>query len=56
MGGVLLAAAALAAAPWLLAYALRGRPPLARPNDGWLVALALVVALVTLAQWAWRIG
>lgn len=55
-GGVLLGLTAMAAAPWLMIYSLRGRPLGSRPNDAVLVVLALSVAFVTLAQWAWRMN
>lgn len=54
-GGALLAMLSLAAAPWLLAAAVRGRWPGGPPSDWTLAGIALLVCLVTAGQWVWRI-
>lgn len=53
-GGTLLAALAVAGAPWLLLSALRGRWIGTRPNGTTLTWIAAVVLLVTMIQWGWR--
>jgi hypothetical protein len=54
-GGALLAMLSLAAAPWLLVAAIRGRWPGGAPSDWTLAAIAVLVSLVTAVQWLWRI-
>ena len=54
-GGALLAMLSLAAVPWLLAAAVRGRWLGGAWGDWTLAAVALAVSLVTAGQWLWRI-
>jgi hypothetical protein len=55
-GGAMLAVLGLLGGPWSLACAARGRWLLARPRDGVLVCLALLVVGVTLVDWGWRLA
>ncbi|HVX63121.1 MAG TPA: DUF2752 domain-containing protein [Pirellulales bacterium] len=54
-GGAVLAAIAMLAGPWLLVSAVRGRWLFVEPNDRVLAGLAVVVAAITLADWAFRL-
>ena len=54
-GGTLLAILSLAAVPWLLVSAFRGRWLGGVPGDRTVAGMALLVCLVTAAQWLWRI-
>ncbi|MGD0896692.1 MAG: DUF2752 domain-containing protein [Thermoguttaceae bacterium] len=54
VGGAMLAAAAMVAAPWLLLSALRGRWLPWTPNSTALGWAGAAVLAVTLLQWAWR--
>jgi len=56
VGGTMLAAAALVAAPWLLVSATRGRWLVTPPGDGVLVVAAIVVVVVTLIDWGLRLA
>jgi len=56
VGGTLLAAAAMIAAPWLLISAARGRWLLGRPGHRALAVLAAVLIAVTLLDWIYRLG
>ena len=53
-GGTLLAMLSLVAAPWMLVSAVRGQWLGGRPGDWTLARIALVISLVTAAQWLWR--
>jgi hypothetical protein len=55
VGGAVLAAIAMLAGPWLLVSAVRGRWLFVEPNDRVLAGLAVVVAAITLADWAFRL-
>lgn len=54
-GGALLAVASMMAAPWCLVSAVRGTWLTPFPSDRLLAGGALVVVLITLADWAWRL-
>ena len=56
IGGTLLAAMAIVAAPWSLISAGRGRWAWGPPSERAIVAVAAVLVLVTLADWIARIG
>jgi Protein of unknown function (DUF2752) len=56
VGGTLLAAAALVAAPWLLVSAIRGRWLVTPPGDGVLAVMAIVVVVITLIDWGLRLA
>lgn len=55
VGGALLAVLTMAAVPWWLASAVRGTWLTPFPSDNTLACGAVVVVLVTLADWAWRL-
>jgi hypothetical protein len=55
-GGTLLGLAALAAAPWCLATALRGRWFWLVPRDEWLLIVGLTIAAVTIVDWLLRVA
>lgn len=55
-GGTLLGLAALAAAPWSLATALRGRWFWMAPRDEWLLVVGLTIAAVTIVDWVLRVA
>jgi len=55
VGGTMLAALAVIAAPWGVVSGFRGRwlwPP---PSDLWIAALTISILLVTLADWGTRL-
>jgi len=55
-GGTLLALVAIVGVPWTLISAVRGRLMAGRlPVDRILIALAIVVSVVTLADWVRRL-
>ena len=54
-GGTLLALLSLAAAPWLLLSALRGRWFGGPPSDWTCAGIAVAVSLVIVVQWVWRL-
>jgi len=54
-GGVLLGTAAIVAAPWLLACCLSRRWLGWKPNASAVARALLVVAVVTMLDWGWRI-
>lgn len=55
-GGALLAAVAMATAPWALISAGRGRPLVGLPSDRALAALGVAVIVVALVDWACRLA
>jgi hypothetical protein len=55
-GGAVLAACALFMGPWLLASAATGRWVITPPRDLWLFMTAMIVAAMTLTQWALRLS
>jgi hypothetical protein len=55
VGGLTLALVALAAAPWCVASACVGRWLVGRPSDRVLAGGALLIAAMTLADWAIRL-
>lgn len=55
VGGTLLAGIALLAGPWLLWAAILGRPLGRMPNDRVLVAVALALMAVTVAEWGLKL-
>lgn len=55
-GGMLLGLAALAAGPWLTASAVRGRWLWAPPGEITVIAIAILIILVTLADWCVRLS
>jgi hypothetical protein len=55
VAGTLLATIAIAAGPWLLWSALRGKTVGRLPSDGTLVVVALSLMTVTLLDWGWRL-
>lgn len=54
-GGLLLALIAAAMGPWSLVSGLRGRWLWGQPSDRLLAASAVIVVVVTLADWGVRI-
>ena len=54
-GGVLLAVLAMAAAPWLMISAARGRWFIWRPNGNVMGYVSAVIIAVTLVQWGFRL-
>ena len=54
-GGALLGVLAMAAAPWLLGSAIRGKWLGAAPNELAVAWLSAIVLLVTLIDWAIRV-
>ena len=54
-GGTVLALIVVFVAPWLLIAALRGRQPAWPSGEVWLVAVAGIVVLITLIDWATRL-
>ena len=54
-GGTLMALLSLAAAPWLLVSAWRGRWLGGRPGEWTCTGIALLVTAVTVGQWLWRL-
>jgi hypothetical protein len=54
-GGALLAIAAMGGVPWLLGCGLCGRWLGGRPRSNVLAGVAVGLALVTAAQWGWRL-
>ena len=55
-GGALLAVAAAACGPWLVASGVRGRWLIMRPVEGIVVAVGLTIIVVTLVQWTLRLS
>ena len=55
-GGALLALLAVAAAPWLVVSGIVGRWAIRPPGEWWLFSSAIVVMVITLAQWAIRVS
>lgn len=55
-GGTLLALVSMVSVPWLLAAGVAGRWLVTRPRETWLFGTALAVMVVTLVQWAVRVG
>ena len=53
-GGALLAMLSIAAAPWMLISAIRGRWFVGLPGDWTFAGIALAVSAVTAGQWIWR--
>lgn len=54
LGGAVLALVGLAAGPWMLACAAKGRWLAVRPSDRWLALAAMAWMGVTLVDWCWR--
>lgn len=54
LGGAVLALVSLAAGPWMLACAAKGRWLAVRPSDRWLALAAMAWMGVTLVDWCWR--
>lgn len=54
--GFLLGLLALGASPWLLSSALLGRFTVPAPSDGVLIGVTLLVVLVTLGDWLFRLN
>ena len=55
-GGTLLALAAAACGPWLLASGVVGRWLVARPREGLTLAIGLLIVVVTITQWTLRLS
>lgn len=55
-GGALLALAAVACGPWLLASGLAGRWQIGPPREGLILAIGLVIVVVTIIQWTLRLS
>jgi hypothetical protein len=56
VGGVLLGLVAIATVPWSLWSAWKGAVPSWSPSDRTFAFGALAVALITIADWAWRLN
>lgn len=55
-GGTLLALIAVVAGPWMVLSAMRGRWFVRGPNEWVAVALAVIVVVVTLVDWGYRLS
>ena len=55
-GGMLLAMSATLAGPWMLVSGLLGRWWLWHPNEWIIVAVAVVIVIVTLCDWGYRLS
>ncbi len=54
-GGVLLAVLAMAAAPWLMVSAARGRWLIWKPNGNVVGYVSAAIIAITLVQWGFRL-
>lgn len=55
-GGAILAVLAAIGGPWLVASGLAGRWIVRPPREVWMFAAAMLVAVVTVGQWAIRMS
>lgn len=56
IGGTLLAIFAAVAGPWMIGTAIRARPLFRPPTELQTVSGVILLILLTLGQWAWRVG